>query len=356
MKISEFSPKEFDKIESAWKALEKGVEMTWFQTYEWYKIVNKHFIMEKKKAPFRFGTYVLLSDDDGKPLMIAPIQVVHIGFYVKRVGLRKGFYFIGRQGFSDYLDFVYDEFKDEYLGEILTFLKNKYKMDFFCFENISSKVSSYKYLKNIKDVEQTDSLCMSLDVPDDYDTYHAKWTQNMRHGINQAYHRMEKDNIEITYEIVHSVDEKLAADLNLLRSQRLKKKQDEAFNALPTTGKIYTVFYDFLIKHITKPVDIMNETENCWCLISRCNGELGAFYYFEYKPENKTLYSVWLGTNKKYNRYKPGLTQLTQFIKDEIERGKPHVETIDLTRGNERYKYDLKADELVTSQFIFRLD
>ncbi|MCQ2744733.1 MAG: GNAT family N-acetyltransferase [bacterium] len=356
MKISEFRPKDFDKIENAWKTLEKGVEMTWFQTYEWYKIVNKHFLMEKKKAPFRFGTYVLLSDDNDKPLMIAPIQVVHVGFYVKRVGLRKGFYFIGRQGFSDYLDFIYDDFKDEYLNEILTFLKDKYKMNSFFFENISSKVSSYKYLKTLKNVEQIDSLCMSIDLPDDYDTYHAKWTQNMRHGINQAYHRMEKDNIEISYEVVHHLDAKLADELNYIRLQRLKKKQEEAFAALPKTGKIYMTLYNFLIKSISKPVDILNEIEDCWCLITRCNGELGAFYCFEYKPENKTLYSLWVGTNQKYNRYKPGLTQLVQFMKDEIERGKPSFETVDLTRGNERYKYDLKADELVTSQFNFSLE
>ena len=355
MKIKEFSPLDFSKLESQWKELQKGTEMTCFQTYDWYKIINAHFIEEKKKAMFRFGTYVLVSDDDDKPLLIAPIQVIKRGFYFKGVGLRKGFYFIGRQGFSDYLNFVYNDFKDEYLIELFNYLKATYSMNFFCFENISSRCASYRFLNDTYNPERLDSLCMSIDLPDDYNDYYKKWTQNMRHGINQAHHRMERDNMNFSYEIVHHLDDDLADELDEIRLQRLKKKQDECYAALSKKARIYTKIRDYITEKTSSPVNILKETDECWCIISRCNGETAAFFYFLYKPENKTLYSVWLGTNEKYNRYKPGMTQLVDFIEKEINDGKPNVEFVDLTRGNERYKYDLKADELVTSQFTFSI-
>lgn len=356
MKITEFSPQEFDKLEASWKLLEKGTDMTWFQTYDWYKIVNKHFIAEKKKAPFRFGTYVLLSDDNDKPLLIAPIQVIKTGFYFKGIGLRKGFYFIGRQGFSDYLNFVYNEFEDSYLDEIFKFLKNKYNSNFFCFENISYKCKSYTCLNKYQNIGQRlDSLCMCIELPDTFEEYHAKWTANMRHGINQAHHRMERDNMNFTYEIRHYIDDDFSKDLNKIRLERLKKKQDETYAALSSKAKVYTKVRDFIVDKTSVPIDIIEETDDCWCIVSKCDGDLAAFFYFQYKPENRTLYSVWLGTNEKYNRYKPGMTQLIDFIHDEINNGKPNLDYIDLTRGNERYKYDLKADEVTTSQFTFSI-
>lgn len=356
MKIQEYSPDMFEKLEPQWKELQKGYDMTWFQTYDWYKIVNRHFIAEKKKALFRKGTYILLTDDNDTPLMIAPIQIIKAGAYYKGLGIRKGFYFIGRQGFADYLNFIYNDFKAEYLTEIFNYLKKTYSLSFFCFENISSKCKSHAFLKDYNNAACIDSLCMSIELPDDYNDYYKKFTQNMRHGINQAHHRMERDGLSFSYEIVHHIDDDLAEKLDAIRLERLKKKQDEYYASLTGKAKIYTKLRDFIVNKTSSPIDILKETDECWCIISKCNDEdIAAFFYFMYKPENRTLYSVWLGTNERYNRYKPGMTQLIDFIENEINSGKPNVDFVDLTRGNERYKYDLKADELVTSQFEFYL-
>lgn len=356
MKITEFSPQEFDKLEASWKLLEKGTDMTWFQTYDWYKIVNKHFIAEKKKAPFRFGTYVLLSDDNDKPLLIAPIQVVKVGFCVKGIGLMKGFYFIGRQGFSDYLNFIYDDFKNEYLRQIFEYLASKYGMNYFRFENISSKCSSYKSLCDESyGADKVDSLCMSIEMMNSFEEYKAKWSKNMRGGMNQARNRAVKDGLTFEYEIINKVDSSFAKTLDDIRQQRLGKKQQNTNNSLSIQAKLYTTFRNLLVKYTSDSFNVMNEIENCWCLLSKCKNDLAAFFYCVYKPENKTVYFLLAGVDLKYERYKPGLIALTEFLKDEMDNGNMNVEFFDLTRGNERYKYDLKADELITSQFVFYL-
>ena len=355
MKIKEYSPIEFDRLKSAWKNLEKGVEMTWFQTYDWYKIVNKHFMEEKKKAPFRSGTYVLLTDDDGKPLMIAPIQIVKVGFYFKRVGIRKGFYFLGRQGYSDYLNFIYKDFQDEYAKTILEYIKNKYKLNTFYFENVSSETGIYQYFLNIPGVERTNSVCMRIVLPDNFEDYRMSLAKSVRRNMTTAFNRAKKNDLEFTYEIARNLDQKTIDELREVYSPRYEKKQVRTFKDLSKQAQIYNACREFIVDHTSIPVDVLTEIKDCWCLIARCNNEIAAFFFSVYRPENKTTYQLIAGVNEKYQWYGPGKTQLYNFIQDEINNGKPLVDVIDLTRGNEGYKYDFNGEELTTSQFLFSI-
>ena len=353
MKITEFSPQDFEKLEKQWKVLEKGAEMTWFQTYDWYKIVNRHFIAEKKKDAFRLGTYVLLSDDKDAPLMIAPIQFNKVGLYVKGIGLKKGFYFIGRQGYSDYLNFIYADFKSEYVEEIFKYLKEKYHSNTFCFENVSSKNSMYEYLDTVNGNARTDSLCMRIVFPEDFEEYRASLAKSVRRNMTTAFNRAAKNDLQFTYEIATSLDKKTIEELREVYMPRYSKKNDRTVSEMSLQAKLYTKGRDLLVNSTCVPVDVLEEIENCWCLIVRCNGEVAAFFYDVYRPENKTVYQLIAGVNEKYQWYGPGKTQLYSFIKDEIESGRQNVEIIDLTRGNEAYKYDFAAEEVTTSQFMF---
>lgn len=353
MIIREYGVNEFETLESVWKELEKGSDMTCFQTYDWYSLLNSHFIAEKKKAPFRKGTYLLLCDDSENPLVIAPVQIVKTGFYVSGIGLRKGFYFIGRQGFSDYLNFIYRQITGDQLKEIFEYLKSKYNQNFFCFENVSQNTEAYKILNEQFSQNKIDSLCMTLPLGDDFEEYRKSLSKSTRQNIRTAFNRSAKDGIELSYEIKNSIDDQTADTLMTIREQRLNKKISDMNANLSKKAQLYNIGRNAVVKYASKPVDVMKEVQNCWCFIARCNGEIGAFFYSLYKPENKTVYLLLAGVEKKYEWYSPGVTQLYQFMQDEISFGKKNVEVIDMTRGNEKYKYQLKSLELVTSQFDF---
>ncbi len=355
MTITEYSPQNLSQIQSEWKELEKGTEMTCFQTYDWYDMLNGHFLAEKKKAPFRKGTYVLLRDTQNHPLLIAPIQIVKTGFYFKNIGLRKGFYFIGRQGYSDYLNFIYKELKPEYLQTLFAYLQKTYGLNFFCFENVPSVSASHKILSNNFNTDRVDSLCMTLPLQEDFEAYKMSLSKNMRQNIRTAFNRSAKDNINLRYEIIENLDAQTASRLMEIRAQRLQKKKDETMASLSLPAKVYTRCRDLLIHWTSDPIHIMTEAKHGWCFLARCNDEIGAFFYCLYKPENKTVYLILAGVDKKYEWYSPGITQLFTYIQDEINAGKPHTAVLDMTRGNEKYKYDLKSEELVTSGFSFNL-
>lgn len=355
MIISEYSVDQFDELEKIWKELEQGSEMTCFQTFDWYKILNSHFISEKKKSAFRKGTYILLSDDSKKPLVIAPIEIIKTGFYFGGIGLKKGFYFIGRQGFSDYLNFIYKEISFDYLSEIFKYIKTKYNLNYFCFENVSERTGTYSILTELFSQNKIDSLCMTLPLADDFELYRKSLSKSTRQNIRTAFNRAEKDNIKLSYEIRKCIDYETADKLMAIRAQRLNKKITETNSNLSKKALLYNFARNTIVNISSNPVDVMKEVKNCWCLLAKCNGEIGAFFYSLYKPENKTVYLLLAGVDKKYEWYSPGVTQLYQFINDEISCGKKNVEYIDMTRGNEKYKYQLKSHELITSQFVFSL-
>lgn len=355
MKIKEFAPNEFEELEKPWKALETGSEMTWFQTYEWYKILNKHFIDEKRKSPFRFGTYILILDDNDNPIFIAPIQVVKYGIFFKGIGIKKGFYFIGRQGYSDYLNFVYQDFNKDCIDLLFKYLKDKYKMNYFCFENVLSGTEIYNYLDTFENKNRIDSLCMRLELMDDFEAYRSTLAKSVKRNLTTAFNRAKKNDLEFSYEIVESLDDAMVEELRNIYLPRYNKKNNRTFSDMSIQARVYTKCRDAIVNYANVPIDVLTEIPKCWCLLIRCNGEIAAFFYDVYFPSNKTVYQLIAGIKEEYQWYGPGKTQLYSFIKDEIESGKQNVEVIDFTRGNESYKYDFASKETVTSQFSISL-
>lgn len=355
MKIKEYTPQEFNSLEKYWKALETGSEMTWFQTFEWYKVLNDHFMAEKKKAPFRFGTYILFLDDDDAPLFIAPIQIVKYGVFFKGIGIKKGFYFIGRQGYSDYLNFIYQKFDKKYIDSLFKYLNEKYKMNYFCFENVLSGTEVYEYLDSFENKNRIDSLCMKLDLMDDFEEYRATLAKSVKRNLTTAFNRAKKNDLEFTYEVATTLDDATIEELKNIYLPRYNKKNNRTYDDMSMQAKLYTKARDAIVRYSNIPVDVLTEIKDCWCLIIRCNGKIAAFFYDVYFPTNKTVYQLIAGISEEYQWYGPGKTQLYSFIKDEIERGKPTVKTIDFTRGNESYKYDFASKEVTTSQFSISL-
>lgn len=135
MNIRVYTPKQFAELEQPWKQLEYGKDMTVFQLYDWYKQLNKLYFREHTKNIFRTWIYVLAEDEE-KPIMIAPIQVIRLGAEFMGIGLERAFYFIGRQGYSDYLNFIYKDFSEKAVLCIFSYLQKTYGISKCYFERL----------------------------------------------------------------------------------------------------------------------------------------------------------------------------------------------------------------------------
>ena len=129
-----------DEIREEWIALQTGNEMTIFQSYRWYKMLQEHYV------PADTGEYesiYAVVESDGKPCMIAPLWVVKKTF---RILNQKGVYLLGRCSFSDYLNLIYQRFDECAFDYLLDDLSLRYDVKYCTFENFRDSTSVYHYI------------------------------------------------------------------------------------------------------------------------------------------------------------------------------------------------------------------
>lgn len=326
--------------------------MTPFQSYEWYKGINDLFIRERKKNIFRRGRYIVLYDEKNNPKFIAPIQIVHTSVSYNKIGIKRGFYFIGRCGYSDYLNFIYNNFEEEYLEVLGDYLSTKYKLNYFYFENMIENTKAFKYLqesKIYKVVDKSKCTCVSLTLPETFEEYNKSLSKHSRQNIRTEINRSKKKNKEFTYELTSQLDDKLIKNFNEIRNTRLKEKRKKSLAKCSFKGKIYNLIKGGIDNFANEENDIYRNNCSKIAFIVREHEEVAAFYYGLYNKNLKTMYVMTAGVNKEFEWFSPAIHQLYLFIKKQYEEGVLFLKTIDFTRGGEKYKYALGGKEIPVS-------
>ena len=83
--ICDYGNDAFDALKSDWLLLEKGADMTAFQSYSWYHGIHALFDQERTKNLFRKWRYIVVRKRD-VPLLIAPLEIKLCGFGYKNYG------------------------------------------------------------------------------------------------------------------------------------------------------------------------------------------------------------------------------------------------------------------------------
>lgn len=354
MEIKVFSPREFDKIEYSWKKLECGPDMTAFQLYDWYKNINALYFKEKTKKIFRRWVYVL-AEENGEPVMIAPIQIVKISIGHKQLGLPIAFYLIGRQGYTDYLNFIYKDFSEEAVKAILGYLEDEYKIHGCCFEQLLETTALYKFLSSNFKHEKYECDCAALLLPETFEEYKKRLSKSTRQNIRTAINRQRRDNKHLAHEMVYEIDSKTADMLMRIRAERLPKKKRDCYKHASFKGKIYNILRDLLVKMFSAKHDIMHDNCNPWCFLVK-DGERIAGFYWGITNDTRTAYYVILaGLEEAYAWYSPNISHFCLYLEELYASGNVSVKVIDFTRGGETYKKDLGAEKKTAYRIDFKI-
>ena len=354
MIIKSYTPDKFDELETAWKQLESGLDMTVFQHYEWYKYINALYDKETAKKIFRKWIYLLVIDND-QPIMIAPIQIVRAGAQYKNVGLARGAYFIGRKGYSDYLNFIYKDFSAEAASAIFHYLNKDCRIHRVCFEQLLESTDLYKYIIKTFTYNQSECYCASLELPETFDEYKKMLSKNTRQNIRTAINRQNRNNLNLTHEIVYQLDTSMTDILMEIREQRLAEKRKKSSTKASLKGKLYGKCRGLIINMFSAEHDVINESCDPWCFLVK-NGDRIVSYFWGMKNDYRDEYYVILaGVDKEYTWYSPSLSHLYLFIQEQYESGDKKVKVLDFTRGGERYKEDMGASKKSAWAIVFRI-
>lgn len=326
-------------VEAEWRRLECGKDMTYFQSYDWNCMLKNYLITDNKSIE---NIIAIVRDTQMKAVMIAPIMVIK---KTNNVINKKGFYFVGMGGWSDYLNCIYLKFDSCAFEVLLSKLEFFYKIKTFYLNQIMEGTSLYCYLRKFKKLKKDlKGTCVRLCLPDTVEEYMHKLSKKTRQNIRTAYNRLRTDGFDYMLNF-HDSNPNLS-ECNRIRSERVIEKKYcsnvlkrwllRVYSHLKLKYPDYLPFYSDVHRRIMT---------FCSC------GKLRSFFNYGYSHHLHTIYVMAVGTDNAFGRYSPGILLMHAFICDAIE--KKELKYVDFTRGNERYKYDLGGEDHYIHSVIF---
>lgn len=325
--ISVFKREELSILRNEWLFLEKGSEMTYFQSYHWNYMLTQKTPADSKNCE---AIYCLVKNQDGVPLLIAPLWIIKSTF---RIFNKKGVYVIGRQGWSDYLNLIYQDFDSHAVSFLIRWLQDTYHVRQFFFEQLKETTSLYLYIKNHYIVnDSVATTCVHISLPVSIEDYQKTLSKSTRQNLRTAYNRLQKNGCFITFNFDDRPDLELC---NQMRSLRVAKKEKRNYTFY---GRLKRYIRQKCVLEFPSYLPFYEDSQSRF-MTAYINGEFCAFFNYGLDEIHGEIIVMAVGVDEKYAKYSPGVLLLYEYIKNQIVRR--DVENVDLTRGEEKYKYTL---------------
>ena len=324
----QYIPKnQFPSLKDSWKKLEKGEDMSIFQTYDWNEALNEYYIPDSTK---KYKAVYAIVKKDGVTIMIAPFWLFKKNY---RIINKKGIYIIGRESWSDYLNIIYNEFDSNAFVFLLEELSTRYKINHFIFEQLLPNTKLYHYIKDTQNITfQYQTTCVCLDLPTTSEEYQKLLSKNSRQNIRTANNRLQKDGVSLHFVINDTtVDKDLCMEMRRIRLNKKYKK----------VSKLRELKYriDYKLRFHYLPFVPMYHYKNSMMMTAYDQDHrLYAFFNYTIDDEKRTITILGAGTSEQHERYSPGILLMHHFINEAISMV---YRTIDFTRGDEKYKFAL---------------
>ena len=235
MKIHAYDPDGFSDLQEAWEYLQCGSEMTAFQLYNWYLHINHLYSRGVVSRLACQWVYLLVQDEDGTPVMIAPLEIRNIGLHVtipfagskRQIGKSRGAYFIGHEGYTDYCNLIYRNFSSQALDIIIEYVGQQYHCSRFIFERLFKSTSVFRWIYSNYEAEESENYCATLRLPASFEQYEKQLSKHARQNLRTALNRQVRDQISFTYEVIHDLNADTIEALKAIRNSRLKQKRQK---------------------------------------------------------------------------------------------------------------------------------
>lgn len=209
----------------------------------------------------------------------------------------------------------------------------------FSFNRINERSRAYNCLSSI--VSEREKCVRIFLQTTGYEDYFHSLTKHQRQNIRTAYNKIEKGNIQISLKKFSGVNEittQVWRDcMSIYKQRRLSQ------------GKIPNSILKRLYYRITSPLEqIMKRTDNNKLYVLYLNEIPVAFMAGLLNKEKTEFLVPMLSCSADYLKFSTGIILINEVIKDLIGE---NVESIDLGRGDEQYKYFMGGSEHINHSF-----
>lgn len=312
--------------------------MSVFQSYDWLNIAFnecKNNILKR----FLYDLEIAFLKRNNELQAIAILEVNKKKKYIK---------ILGDDVSSDYIDILYKQGCTK--ADIEFFFKKILqitKMDKFYFINLPVDSLSHEVLKNNNFFTQfREEKCVHIDLKyNDYDEYFKHLSKKTRQNIRTGFNKLKKEGFAYNTKIFKgTIDSTIAMECQKIYETRRKKlnsnRKNLGYRVYNLRRKISLFFYNHM-------VEAMKTNNNAIVVIFYINNEIAAFCHGQFGNKMDISF-MQVSINEKYRRFSPGMLMLNELIKNMFEnKDFENYNIIDLTRGQEDYKYRLGGIEHV---------
>lgn len=245
-----------------------------------------------------------------------------------------------------HLDFIYknDLTFREFL-EIIDGLKELWKGYALRLDRISQYSLTYKYLQTIGEPEIAKSICVKIDF-ESYDSWYGSLSKSCKQNIRTAYNRINRENktLDITTAIGTHPSNKMVDDNISLLSKRTIEHNKKSPRLYPLMKLLKGK--EALTKALMSSDHFIGA--NVYLdgnVIAICNGVIA--------NDGRAIITR-LSIDTNYGVYCPGGIIINELLKA-ILNSEHCINSIDLSRGHEKYKYTYGGKEHYNYEYRIKL-
>lgn len=334
------------RLESAsWNKLQTTIEELYenniyLTPYSEYKFLDKirktaniRRLFESKK--FRLESYAVYDNDNA--VLVAPLLVSKA---MKRI------YLLGEFSSVGHLDFIYSASATvQEIESAIDLVLSNYPRYTFCANRIS-QFSILKEVFNAKNIFPTSQdICVKIDLSS-YDEWYKSLKKSCRQNLRTSYNRLNSDNVELSFKLFvnETPPKKLWKDNISLFSKRILEH-----TKLPK----YLLCPMVLFKRNEVFGKTLYKAKNNIFASVILNGALAATLNGVIANDGRAIITR-LSIETSFGRYSPGGLLLNETIK-EVSSKYPFIKSIDLSRGDEPYKYTYGGENRYNYSYQFEI-
>ena len=321
-------------LQVEWEQLWKRMNpiMSPYMEYGFQTTYKRLLWIGKQRFGMDYKTYVV-RDDDGTIRCIMPV--------ISKSG--KAF-IAGDLCATGILDFIYDKTTSlDDMKQMLSLLKHKVRRKLYL-NKLHCDSVLYKALDQDPEcIHVRNQCCACISIQNSFEEYFNSLSKSVRQNIRTAHNRLtrEQKRYTVTVNMENSAnDDQLIASINELHHKRAAEKNKKGD---------YWIF-DFIENKFNPLSRHLKQSEYACNSTLFIDGKLAAFMQGVKSNDNKTIIIPRLSINSEYGVYCPGSLLISETIKYLIQN--TSICRLDLSRGDEKYKYALGAQTYYIGDFV----